>query len=314
MARTLTSRTARDDGTVRRLRVAPDAPPAPREPESPDADLVRRRELGAFLRSRRERISPQEVGLPNGGRRRTPGLRREEVAQLAGVGVTWYTWLEQARDINVSQQVLDAIARTLMLDPNERAHLFTLAGAPGLHTDDDSPGMPPTVQAILDQLDPFPACVQNARYDLLAYNRTYNQLFMDLDELPREERNCLWLLFTHPHWREAVLDWDYAASRMVAQYRAAMASHMGEPAWKCMVKRLQNASPEFAQLWERHDVAAPGSTVKRFFHPEAGLVMVRHTYMWLGPHNGTRVTAYVPVDEQAAERLRALHTRALASA
>lgn len=314
MARTLSGEVARENGTVRRLRVAPEPPPARPEPRHPDPDLVRRRELGAFLRTRRERITPQEVGLPDGGRRRTPGLRREEVAQLAGVGVTWYTWLEQARDINVSQQVLDAIARTLMLDPNERAHLFTLAGAPGVPADDDNLGLPPTVQPILDRLDPYPACVQNARYDLLAYNRTYNQLFMNLDVLPREERNCLWLLFTDPRWREAVLDWEYAASRMVAQYRAAMASHVGEPAWKCLVKRLQNASPEFAELWERHDVAAPGSTVKRFFHPEVGLVTVRRTYLWLNPRGGTRVTTYVPVHEEAADRVRALHERACATA
>src|SRR5947199_5879920 len=130
-------------------------------------DAVRRGELAAFLRSRRERITPDQVGLPPGGRRRTPGLRREEVAQLAGVGVTWYTWLEQGRDIHASEQVLDAIANTLRLDPNERSHLFTLAGlpeAPGLR---ECRAVPEPVHVMLRQLEPFPACVQNARTDIL---------------------------------------------------------------------------------------------------------------------------------------------------
>src|SRR5437763_16247043 len=120
------------------------------------ADDLRRVELGAFLRSRRERITPEQVGLRASRRRRTPGLRREEVAQLAGVGVTWYTWLEQGRDINASAQVLDAIARTLLFDPHERAHLFTLAGAPDTTIAGECKPLSPTTQPILDQLEPYP--------------------------------------------------------------------------------------------------------------------------------------------------------------
>ena len=136
-------------------------------------DSIRREELGDFLRSRRERILPEQVGLPAGGRRRTPGLRREEVAQLAGVGVTWYTWLEQGRDINVSDQVLEAVARTLMFDNHERAHVMTLAGLGEFETARECQGLPPTMQLLLDQLDPYPATVLNARHDVLAFNRAY---------------------------------------------------------------------------------------------------------------------------------------------
>ena len=130
---------------------------------------IRRRELAAFLRSRRERISPEQIGVPPGGRRRTPGLRREEVAQLAGVGVTWYTWLEQGRDINPSELVLESIARTLLLDRHEQEHLFALAGlaARGPSSELATP-LPAAVQVLLDQLDPLPAGVLNARYDILA--------------------------------------------------------------------------------------------------------------------------------------------------
>src|SRR5262249_30301971 len=158
----------------------------------------RRRELAGFLRSRRERIAPELVGLPPASRRRTPGLRREEVATLAGVGVTWYTWLEQGRDINASQQVLDAVARTLMLDPHERDHLFRLADVPDGNGQAECSSLPPTAQVLLDQLNPFPACIRNARYDVLAFNSAYENLLGSLSDLPFEERNTLWRMFTNP--------------------------------------------------------------------------------------------------------------------
>lgn len=285
---------------------------APSPPPSDDA--LRRRELGAFLRNRRERITPQEVGLPAGGRRRTPGLRREEIAQLASVGVTWYTWLEQGRDINVSQQVLDAIARTLRLDPHERAHVFTLAGTPSRPNETESNALTPNIQRILDQLAPLPACAQNARYDLLAYNRTYNELMLNLDDLPFEERNCLWLSFTHPVWRETMVDWHDSTTRMVAQYRAAMAEHVGDPTWKCLVKRLQAVSPRFAELWQRHDVESPTSRPKRFLHRDVGLLVFKHTNLWLGPHLGTKIVTYTPADAETEARLQVLYHRTLTPA
>jgi transcriptional regulator with XRE-family HTH domain len=190
--------------------------------------LVRRKELAGFLRSRRERIAPEQVGLPPAARRRTPGLRREEVATLAGVGVTWYTWLEQGRDINASPQVLNAVARTLLLDQHERDHLFRLADVP----DGDGPGdcaaLPPTAQLLLDQLEPFPACIRNARYDLLAYNRAFDQLMGPLASLPFEERNSLWRMFTSERCRSATLDWEEGTRRMVAEYRGGGGGGGGE--------------------------------------------------------------------------------------
>jgi transcriptional regulator with XRE-family HTH domain len=269
-------------------------------------DELRRRELAAFLRSRRERIMPEQVGLPPGGRRRTPGLRREEVAQLAGVGVTWYTWLEQGRDISVSEQVLTAVARTLMLDPHEQAHLFTLAGSAAPVPLPDGEPVPPAVRVLLDTLEPLPASVQNARYDILAFNRTYGGMMVDLDTMPYEDRNTLWLLFTNPVWRAAVVDWEDAVSRMVAQYRAAMAEHVAEPSWKCLVKRLRQASPEFAALWERHDVRPPENRTKQFRHPRVGLIRFDYTNLWLAPQRGTRLITYTPADEESWSRLRAL--------
>ena len=272
-----------------------------------DADEMRRRELGAFLRSRRERITPEQVGLRHSRRRRTPGLRREEVAQLAGVGVTWYTWLEQGRDIYASAQVLDAIARTLLFDPHERTHLFTLAGAADTTIADESQALPPSTRLLLDRLEPYPAIVVNGRYDILGFNRMWASGFPYVEALPFEDRNVLWLIFTDPHWRRVLPDWDDAASRMVAQFRAAMAEHVAEPAWKALVARLHRASPEFAEVWARHDVQAPESRVKRFRHPTAGLLNLDYTYLWLGQRLGTRIVTYTPADEETRRRLERLH-------
>lgn len=276
--------------------------PAPQEAD------VRRHELAAFLRSRRERIMPEQVGLERGRRRRTPGLRREEVAQLSAVGVTWYTWLEQARPIQVSAQVLDAIARTLLLDRSERAHLFVLAEAV-----DPAPGTPcptitPAVRLMLDQLEPFPACVQNSRFDILAYNSGYRTLMGDLDALPPEDRNCLWLAFTHEEWQAALGDRQETRRTLVARFRSDMAGHLAEPPWKALLARLLKASPEFREIWERHEVIGIGSRTKRFVNPLVGEVRLEHTNLWLGPSSGHRLVGFVPVDEASRAQLEALRT------
>jgi transcriptional regulator with XRE-family HTH domain len=273
-----------------------------------DAAAVRRRELAAFLRSRRERLAPDEVGLPPGGRRRTPGLRREEVAQLAGVGITWYTWLEQARDIRVSEQVLEAIARTLLLDPHERTHLYTLAGAAAPTSEIEAKAISPEVRAMLDQLHPYPAFVSNSRYDLLAYNAAYQVVIGDLDALPFDERNSLWLMFTKATTSKCFVDRDDARARMVAQLRAAMAEHVAEPAWKCLIKRLEHASPEFRDLWRRHDVAAPENARKRILHRDLGLLQFNFVNTWLAPRTGLRLVSYIPADEATAEATRVFDT------
>lgn len=283
--------------TIDRPETAGSSPdPTPADPS--DAALLRRRELASFLRSRRERLTPDQLGLPDYGRRRTPGLRREEVAQHAGVGVTWYTWLEQARDINVSEQVLDAIARTLMLDPHERGHLFTLAGSPLAEIGPDCMPVSDQVRLLLDRLAPYPAAVTNGRYDLLAYNQAYRGLVGDLDAVPFDQRNTMWLAFTSPTMRAALPDWGPATRRMVAQYRAAMADHVGEPAWKCQVKRLLEASQEFSVLWQRHDIAAPENLTKRFDHPDLGRLQFCYTNLWLSPRTGVRMVSYTPADPE----------------
>jgi transcriptional regulator with XRE-family HTH domain len=237
------------------------------------------------------------VGLALGGRRRTPGLRREEVAQLSGVGVTWYTWLEQGRDIHVSEQVLDAICRSLLLDPHERAHVFTLAGAPRSAMLRECDAVSPGVLEIVEHCTPYPAVVLNGRYDILAFNRPYAGLLGDFGSLPFDERNTLWLMFTHPAWRELMGPmWDWVARRCVAQYRRALADHLSEPAWRSLEKRLLAASPEFGDFWREHDVAPTENVTKSFTHPELGSLQFRATSLWLTQGLTNRMVVYSPSD------------------
>ncbi|WTF82780.1 helix-turn-helix domain-containing protein [Streptomyces sp. NBC_01594] len=291
----------------------PHGPGSAGSAEPPETE-VRRHELAGFLRSRRERITPEQVGLPRGRRRRTPGLRREEVAQLSAVGVTWYTWLEQARDIQVSPQVLDALARALLLDRSERTHLFSLAGAVDPAPGTECPSVTPALREMLWQLDPIPACVQNSRYDILAYNRTYGRLLCDLDAVAPENRNCMLLSYTDENWRASVVDLPEMNRVMAAKFRASMAEHLAEPAWKALVKRLETASPEFREIWARHEVVGPGGRTKLFRNAQVGLVRLNHTDLWLGPSTGPRMVTYVPADEESRERLERLHAFALTEA
>ena len=285
---------------------APAAAPLELVPSAAPDD-VRRRELAGFLRSRRERISPEQVGLPAVGRRRTPGLRREEVALLAAVGVTWYTWLEQARDIQVSPQVLDAISRALLLDANERQHLFVLAGTVDPAPPATCPTVTPSVQALMKQLEPYPCAAMNSRYDVLAYNSTYRLLVTDLDEVAPEDRNLMLLAFTHPDWKRNLVDYEQATALMVAKFRSAMADHVAEPAWKALLKRLRLASPKFDALWQQHEVGMTGNGEKRFLNPHVGLLHFEFTTLWLGPRPSTRIVSYTPADEETRERIERLH-------
>ena len=273
---------------------------------------IRRHELAAFLRSRRERITPEQVGLPRGTRRRTPGLRREEVAQLSAVGVTWYTWLEQARNIQVSVSVLDALARALRLDPTERAHLFQLAGASDPTPATSCPSITPALRAMLEQVEPFPACVQNSKYDILAYNRTYGLLLCDLDQVPPEDRNCMILSYTHDDWRSSIVHLEEAHRLMAARFRASMAGHLAEPGWKMLLKRLRAESPEFRGVWDRHEVVGARTRRKEFRNRYVGRVTVDHTDLWLTPGQGPRMVTYIPADEESRQRLEKLHEIALA--
>jgi hypothetical protein len=211
--------------------------------------------------------------------------------------MTWYTWLEQGRDINASDQVLDAIARTLLLDGHERTHLFTLAGVTPPGAVQDAHVVTPELRAVLDKLHPYPAFLTNGRFDLVAYNRAYQVLLGDLDALSLDERNSLWIIFTKQTTSKCFVDRDEAKPRLVAQLRSSMAEHVADPAFKCLVRRLRESSAEFAELWERHEVAEPENSRKRLLHRDYGLLQFNYMNTWLAPRAGLRLVTYVPADE-----------------
>ena len=279
-------------------------------PAVPSVRPVERSELASFLRTRRQRITPEQVGLSMTGRRRTPGLRREEVAFLAGIGVTWYTWLEQGRAINVSEPVLAAVARTLLLTSYERAHLYKLAGHPEPLMDREGAEITNAMRTILRHLEPIPAAVINARFDLLACNATYAQMVGGMDHLDPEDRNWLVLMLTSPTWRASILDWDDAVGRLIGRFRADMAAHADEAAWKNLVARLREASPDFRRLWELHEVRGPENLTKRYLHADVGLMTFDYMQMSIGGTSALRLATYTPTDDDTWAKVGVLHEAA----
>jgi transcriptional regulator with XRE-family HTH domain len=233
-----------------------------------------RPELAAFLRSRRERLHPSDVGLPTGDttRRRTPGLRRQEVAQLAGISVEYYVRLEQGRGPRPSRQVLSALARALMLTGDEREYLFRIVGENPPATVGPSTELLPAIRYLVDSLRETPAYVVNARYDVLAWNTMATHFIGDLSGYPVEERNMIrWTFGRLPH--EAIWT-DEGARRFtratVADLRAAYARFPGDPGIESLVTELLGVSPVFAEMWQQRDVEVRRGMVKRVDHPLAG--------------------------------------------
>ncbi|MFE2421074.1 helix-turn-helix transcriptional regulator [Streptomyces hokutonensis] len=267
----------------------------------------RRPELAAFLRSRRARVTPHDVGMPPGFRRRTPGLRREEVAQLSGVGVTWYTWLEQGRPINASAQVLDAVARTLRLDAPEREHLYHLAEVPYAHPPEVlAQAVGPEIQGILDALEPRPAVVYNSRFDILAANSVYRALVGIEPLSDGSVPNALWRLFAVPEAESPLMFRETELPVMVAMLRSAYGLHTGEPAWEEFIRRLSAASPLFIRLWRSGDVAEPGRRVKTFRHEEVGEIRMTSVSLSVNGMPECRIVAYTPADEETRRRTETL--------
>ncbi|MFB7335278.1 helix-turn-helix domain-containing protein [Streptomyces adustus] len=267
----------------------------------------RRPELAAFLRSRRARVTPADVGMPPGLRRRTPGLRREEVAQISGVGVTWYTWLEQGRPINASAQVLDAVARTLRLDPPEREHLYRLAEVPF----EPDPGsltqtVAPEIQDVIDALDPLPAVVYNSRYDVLATNPAYRDLFLVPETVRIGVPNVLWTLFTVSEEACPVVHRERELPVMVATLRSSYGRHVGEPAWELFIRRLSAASPHFAEVWASGEVIPPGPRIKTFRHAAVGELRMTSQSLSIDGMPECRIVVYTPESEEARSRLELL--------
>lgn len=228
----------------------------------------RRHELAGFLRSRRARLSPEQVGLSRGTRRHTPGLRRGEVALLAGVSLEWYTWLEQGRDINVSVQVLESLVRALQLDANERTHLFLLALRQPPPVETCSPAtISPTLQRFLDQLGTTPACVVDIRLDVVAWNKAFCAVFGNYETKSERERNLIWRLFLSPSSNE---EWEEHARVYLAQFRAGYDRFIEDSWWTQHIAELSHFSSKFRELWARHEMLNVPEGRKSIHHPLVG--------------------------------------------
>jgi transcriptional regulator with XRE-family HTH domain len=273
----------------------------------------RRDELRAFLRSRRARLSPADVGLPDdGARRRTPGLRREELAALAGVGVSWYTWLEQGRDIHPSPEVLDALARTLRLDAAERATLFALArtelpladgsgAAPG--DDDDGHAL---LVSLVEGLHPMPAYLLGPLTRILAWNRAASALFGSLSHLPPERRHLLWLLLVDPGEAGDNPGRQETARNVVGRFRSEYARHAGDPEYDRFIGELRERSPRFARWWDEHEVNDTQRGTKTIEHPALGTLRLHHAQTVPTGAPDLRLTVYAPADAATRAALATL--------
>lgn len=275
---------------------------------------VRRDELRAFLRSRRARVSPAEVGLPDdGGQRRTPGLRREEVAALAGVGVSWYTWLEQGRDIHPSPDVLEALSRALRLDAAERATLFALARTelplpegPAVVSDREAGDGRALLVSLVEGLHPAPAYLLGPMTQILAWNPAASALLGSPDHLSPERRSLLWMLLVDPGEARTNPGREGTARNMVGRFRSEYAQHAGEPAYERFIAELRQRSPWFAQWWGEHEVNDTQRGTKTLEHPTLGTLRLHHAQTVPTGAPELRLTIYAPADAATRAALATL--------
>ncbi|MEU2673323.1 helix-turn-helix transcriptional regulator [Streptomyces sp. NPDC007164] len=254
----------------------------------------RRAELADFLRTRRVALQPEEVGLPTRTSRRTPGLRREDVADLAGISACWYTRLEQARDIRVSDHVLNSLAEALRLNTEERDHLLALASEDvrsSAHVPTD--GVPPTLQRILDSQHPHPAFALGPRFNILAWNQARTDVYGDLTEIPAEHRHLLWLFFGG-YMRELIQNWEQCARSVLAEFRAATGLYVHEPWFTSLVRELSRNSSEFRSWWQQHEIEGHHAAARELRHPSVGRMVLEECALIVDDCSDRRIVLEIP--------------------
>ena len=263
-----------------------------------------RHELAHFLASRRARLTPPDVGLSPGRRRRVPGLRREEVAVLANVSETWYARLEQGQEINVSPEVLDGIARALQLDRHERAYLFMLAGTSERSVAGLSlrPVLARSIVAVLAALALAPAVVYGPRYDVLLCNRAYVAVFGDINDAPVARGNVVRQVFLDPTRRTLFPDWEEVARTVLQSFRINAGRHAGEPAFGELIAELRHESAEFASWWDEHDVERRTIGEKLVDHPIVGRLVLDHVALALPDRPEVSAIVYTAAAGSDSER------------
>jgi transcriptional regulator with XRE-family HTH domain len=264
------------------------------------SDEQRRAELKRFLRARRAALQAETLGLRVSSRRRTPGLRREEVASIADVGVTWYTWLEQGRDIRVSREALERIAHALRLSPSDAEYLFALAAVDRLNAAGDLPEIDPRVELVIDNIDRCPAFVATPRFDVIAFNTLADRVY-DFDGYEgRFRRNHIWRGYMDPRRRHLYALWEQAMSLGVGMLRANYASRVGDPSFEELLRTLRESSPEFIRVWETHHTAPLEPVPIRLASPGLGVLNVHSMRFSLPDRPGYVLFILPPADERTA--------------
>jgi transcriptional regulator with XRE-family HTH domain len=271
-----------------------------------DERVTQDNQLGAYLKDRRAKLDPAALGFAT-ERRRTPGLRREEVAQRANISPTWYTWLEQGRGGAPSADVLDRIARALMLTDVEREHLFLLGlGRPPEVRYQKSEGVTPRLQRVLDALQPCPAIIRTATWDVVAWNRAATVMLMDYGALPPGQRNILRFIFLEPRVREAQYHWESVARFVVGAFRVDAARAGAAAEVEPLVDELCRLSPEFAEMWRSNDVHGHhGDGVKHIKHPLLGPISFEFSAFAVDGRPDLTMVIYNPATSEDAEKIRA---------
>lgn len=265
----------------------------------------RHKELGDFLKARRNKIKPEQVGFAVGTRRRASGLRREEVAQLAGIGLTWYTWLEQGRAINVSHDVLESLSRVYSLTDEERNHLYTLANKSLTNTGEDHQPVNHTLIRILEKLNASccPAYVMDHRWNIVAWNEYAASVFGDFSQLPPEERNVVHMMFCNQQYMALFDDWAFHAKGIIARFHGTMAKHIDDSWFTGFIEEIKSKNDQFSSWWSLYDVSGMSDVVKKLTHPSFGKLTFEFVSFDVSDHQNLKLLVHTP-DDQSLLRMR----------
>ncbi|USB33568.1 helix-turn-helix transcriptional regulator [Paenibacillus sp. YPG26] len=261
--------------------------------------------LSEFLKAQRSKLHPHTVGLPPGTRRRTPGLRREEVATLAGVSTTWYTWLEQGRDIKVSPSVLDAIAGALQLNTDERKYLYALALEPGSHmkpaNEAEDTVISPSLRRILDELKYCPTIISDRKCQIVGWNAAAAHVFLNFDLIPASERNMIELLFNKKELRSLAVNWEHFVRGFLSIFRAYYGQYVADPWYSDFIDKMTHQYPDFLELWNASDVSSAPEVMIEFRHARAGKMLFNLTSLQVQGATDLRCSVYTPVQDSSTE-------------
>ncbi|MDB5052982.1 MAG: transcriptional regulator [Bacilli bacterium] len=264
---------------------------------------MRLQALSEFLKKHRAKLQPEAVGMPSGSRRRTLGLRREEVAQIAGVSITWYTWLEQGRDIKVSMQVLESIANALQLNEDERKYLLMLTLEQPLpsNTVEHVPVINSALRRILEELHYCPTIISDRKCNIVGWNQAASSVFMDFGQVPVDERNMIWLLFMRKELKSLAVNWDEFVRGFLAIFRSYYGQYVGDRWYSDFIEKLNRENPEFHKFWNQSDVSSGPEVFIEFRHAKVGKMLFDLTSLQIQGRTDLRCSVYTPSEGSDTE-------------